>query len=243
MSQSERLFQLFGDIEEAYIADAADIPKKNRKPMYLKVVALAACVALFVCGGYSARRWFYVSGAMSFESVYYPTQSSGLGASFMMTLIGTTLEELYEEADIVLIAKVVEDDLPEYNNGQTSKCLAKVHVLSEYKGTVTVGEELTVRESGSRKNATGTELAPDGVPLLAEDMCVLLFLREGTELSDGVVAHSICGEYQGKFFFDTKGMLHESAELGSDAVTVIEDMDTMSYETVTAKLSALRDAR
>ncbi len=243
MSQTLRLYRLLGDIDDSYIMDVADTPKKKRKPLFLKAAALAACAALLICVGHGVYYRHFVSGAMSFETVYYPSEPSGMGSSFMMTLLGTTLEELYEEADIVVIARVVEDDLPEYASEWTAHCLSKIHILSAYKGNVAVSEELTIRESGMRKSGASEEMAPDGVPLLHKDMCVLLFLRAGTEQSDGVVAHTICGEYQGKFFFDTNGMLHESAELGTDSVTVIEDMETMSYEAVTEKLSALCDAQ
>ncbi len=242
MSQTERLYQLLGDIDDRYIVDAADAPKKNRKTIVLKAAAIAACVALLVCGGYGVYQWSDIAGAMSFSSVYYPSGPSGMTYSAMMTLLGTTLEELYEEADIVVIARVTEDDLPEYGSDWTSSCLSMIRVLSAYKGHAAAGDELTIREIGFRKGAD-EEYSLDGVPLLHEDMCVLLFLRAGTEQSDGVAVHTICGEYQGKFFFDTNGMLHESAELGSDSVAVIEGMESMSYEVVTEKLCALRDAR
>lgn len=240
MSQSERLYQLLGDIDDSYIVEAGEVPKKQKTAL-LKAAAIAACIVLLVCVGHGAYYWRYVSGAMSFETVYYPSGPSGSTMSSMMTLLGTTLEELYEEADIVVMAKVVDHNVGEYGSYGINTCLSKVHILSAYKGTATVGKELTIREIGSRKSAD-EEYSLDGVPLLRKDMCVLLFLRAGTEQSDGAIAHTICGEYQGKFFFDKSGMLHESAELGSDSVTVLKDMETMSYEVVNEKLSALRDA-
>ena len=241
MKQAQRLYRLLGDVEDRYILETAQFPKKQAKTMIFKGLAVAACIAVLVGGGYGGyQRWAHVGG-LSFSSVYMPSSSANATFSGTMTLLGTTLEELYDEADIVIIGTVTEHDRREYGSYGVNTCRAKIRVLSAYKGNAAAGDKLTVREIGKREE-NGEEYSLDGVPLLHEDMCVLLFLRAGTQSEDGAVVHSICGEYQGKFIFDTNGVLHESAEFGADSVTVIEDTETMDYKTVIKKLNAKQNA-
>ena len=208
-----------------------------KKFFFMVLPLIFVCILLVT--GCSKKPAVLPGAGMAFEDIYYPTESSIVGMSGTLTLLGNSLEDLYEEADIVVLATVIKDDVAQYENNYISYCLSKVHVTSVYKGDIAINDKIVIREIGGKIEKTTKEYSLDGVPLLHNDMRVLLFLRNEAELPNGMKGHTICGEYQGKFIFDTKGMLHESAELGQDSFTVINDMDKMTYATVTANLQTM----
>lgn len=212
------------------------------KKMYLKTVSVLLLCLLLITGCSAPPSSDAVDG-MSFQEVYFPSGPSKASATVSLTLIGDSLDDLYKEADIAVIADVVEDDVGEYETHDVNECVAKIRVISAYKGDVAAGDELNIREIGTRRHEINGEYSADGVPLLHKDMRVLLFLSSEFDMPNGMKGHSIFGEYQGKLIFDTEGRLHESAELGSDSVTMMGDMNEMTYAAVTDKMQALHAAQ
>ena len=93
---------------------------------------------------------------------------------------------------------------------------SEVTIRESYLGRLKKGDTVCIEETGIRQ--PGGDLAVDGVPLLGENMRVLLFLTEPSgEVQGTKEGYGILGVYQGKLFIDKSGGIHSGVEYSDQA--------------------------
>lgn len=173
-----------------------------------------------------------------FTQVVFPSTNDTEGMSAMLVYVGESLAEMYqsEETGYVVIADVVLDTGIIDHEKTPDQVVSVLRLREVLKGDMQPGDLIRVPETGIRR-LDGSDVAIDGVPLLRKNMRVLLFLKPPYTMKNGETGYSIRGVYQGKFFFDTEGMLHAGASLSDEAHQQLEDCpDVMTLEEFKALL-------
>lgn len=170
--------------------------------------------------------------------IYFPCANETEVKTAMLTYVGESLAEMYqsEETGYVVIADVVLDTGIIDHEKTPDQVVSVLRLREVLKGDMQPGDLIRVPETGIRR-LDGSDIAIDGVPLLRKNMRVLLFLKPPYTMKNGETGYSIRGVYQGKFFFDTEGMLHAGASLSDEAHQQLEDCpDVMTLEEFKALL-------
>lgn len=173
-----------------------------------------------------------------FTQVLFPSANNTSGMSAMLAYVGESMTEMYqsEETSNVVIADVVQDTGIIPHEIGPKEVVSVLKVREVLKGDIQPGSLIWVTETGIRR-VDGTDVAIDGVPLLRNRMRVVLFLMPPYTMNNGETGYGIRGVYQGKFFFDTEGMLHAGASLSDKAHQQLKDCpDVMTLEEFKALL-------
>lgn len=132
----------------------------------------------------------------------------------------TNIWSLYDDAYEVVLADVIQTEDNILYDDIINIAPSIVQVIKGYKGKLENRQKICIEETGIRQE--DGDLAIDGVPLLGENMRVLLFL---TEPSNAVQktreGYGILGVYQGKYFVDQGNTLYASADFSDNARTMI----------------------
>lgn len=138
-------------------------------------------------------------------SIYFPEKNEKSGGYFATMADGTissTVAEMFKKSTAVVLATVIKDD--EQWKSQPSgleNARSEVYIEQVWKGSISVGSNLTIHETGWRYEDYDISIA--GEPILRKDMKVILFLGKG---QDNV--YGIQGSYQGKMFVDQNDIVY-----------------------------------
>ena len=178
----------------------------------------------------------YSSDIFKTEKTIILPEKNGTGSIQSSSMKGyTNIWSLYDDAYEVVLADVIQTEDNILYDDIINIAPTIVQVIKGYKGLLENGQKICIEETGKRQ-ADG-DLAIDGVPLLGENMRVLLFL---TEPSNAVQktreGYGILGVFQGKYFVDQSNILHASADFSDNARTMItlpeEKMTWQDLETL-----------
>lgn len=215
--KNERLLNVIGEIDERHIIEAVPAKRKNRRTVWMKFAATAACLCLVLTGIFGAARHTVLgepdpstvepspstvepsaSAESNQQSLYFPQNKNNGNyiADIDLQYLSDTVTEMMEKSDAVIIARVTRDDEQWQSQPSGLENARSVVVAEEVlKGSIAVGDNVTIHETGWRYEDHDLSIA--GEPLLRKDMRVILFLNEEAE---GV--RGIYGCYQGKIFLD-----------------------------------------
>ncbi len=145
--------------------------------------------------------------------VFFPEKgSSGQLASGLFSAddFSDDLQELFDQADAVVLGTVVKDDVQYKSEGSgLEHALSDLRAEKVWKGDINEDDAITVHEIGWRYE-DGRTVSLGGEPVLQNGMKVVLFLgppRDGERW--------IKNSFQGKFIVDGQGIVH-SYEYFSD---------------------------
>lgn len=139
-----RLLTVLGEIDDAYVAEAA--PKKKPLPRY-RIAALAACLCLIVTG--AAIR-------LHPQTIALPARSSGVSVRSVggnirapqseACLIGLTLEEIFTPETTIVRGRVsaIENIELRFNESREYRAIATVTVDETIQGDAKPGESLRI---------------------------------------------------------------------------------------------------
>ena len=137
------------------------------------------------------------------NTVYFPQKNPNSGGMMAnISSLSTSVREMYEKANTVIVATVVKDD--EQWRSEPSgleNALSDVVVEEVWKGDCSVGDTLTVHETGWRYD--DHDISIGGEPILRKDMHVILFL---TQDYDGI--RGLCDAYPGKMFLNEQELAY-----------------------------------
>lgn len=215
--KSARMLRLLGDIDPSLVdtTPVEELPLKKQSCLWVKWVAVAACVVLIVSGvSYS---WYKIEDE---RNVLYPMDSIRYedDESMILACLHFNIEEPYSfysmatKADVIVVADVVaaeKDTLAVFNERY-----AYVAVREVLKGDISKKETLCVVD-GACSNYGSIY----GVPRLQVGHRVLLFLGIGedvekvTAAGETVTIYRYINEhpYLGKFYYDADGEYHEAS--------------------------------
>lgn len=218
MNERELLFHI-GEIDDAYIREAAQTPAKKRAA-WLQWVAVAACVALVVTASVGAYSLYAP------REIVYPQVDKNvvyLDGCLAAKPEKQSFAELAAGADLIVVADVREALHTPMESG-AAICYARVDIREVLKGAVRVGETIGVHD-----NAVGYTYYMDengeiretdevvgaesfcGGPLMAKGNRVLLFLKRNDDNAWSKNApYEIVPAESGKFYFDSDGKYHNS---------------------------------
>lgn len=173
----------------------------------------------------------------STDNINFPKKGKGKisgFASFNSNVFSSTISELAEKSDVVILGDVVGDRV---NEDITDDCVADISVRNVWKGNIKENDIIFVHETGA-KFEDGTDATIGGEPMLRKDMRVILFLFTGENEEN----FGISGCFQGKFFLNNDGNVY-SYEYFSDEYNIkLTDVhDCVSYEDFKAILDSLSD--
>ena len=169
-----------------------------------------------------------LSGENNYSSDIFKTEKTivlpekyGTGSIQSSSMKGyTNIWSLYDDAYEVVLADVIQTEDNILYDDIINIAPSIVQVIKGYKGKLENRQKICIEETGIRQE--DGDLAIDGVPLLGENMRVLLFL---TEPSNAVQktreGYGILGVYQGKYFVDQGNTLYASADFSDNARTMI----------------------
>ena len=127
-----------------------------------------------------------------------------------------SIQQMCGEAYDIVIADVIRTNENIFYNGHVNIAPSEVTIRESYLGRLKKGDTVCIEETGIRQ--PGGDLAVDGVPLLGENMRVLLFLTEPSgEVQGTKEGYGILGVYQGKLFIDKSGGIHSGVEYSDQA--------------------------
>lgn len=218
LHQAMRLYQLIGDIDDCYITAVVDAPKLKGKISWFKVVAVAACIALVVCGSYGLFQWVnnpkLVYG--SANTVYiHKDESTQVGHG-----MGYSISEMAARADVIVEAEVIQNDYTDKSRYPEKNFVfyAQLSVRDVLKGNVKQGDVLYVEDAAEGYFSMESpnvlhSISCDG-PLLEKGNRVVVFLiqyesgrNEITKDNKEIRYYTALGE-EGRFFFDSDGKYH-----------------------------------
>lgn len=168
------------------------------------------------------------------EFIYFPekekTKISGF-AEFASDVFSSTIPELAEKSDVIILGDVVGERV---NEEITGDCIADISVRNVWKGNLKENDVISVHEDGA-KFADWTDATIGGEPLLRKDMRVILFLFQPD--------YGIEGCFQGKFFLNNDGNVYSyeyfSNEYNDKYFSDVHE--SISYKDFKAILDSLSD--
>ena len=130
--------------------------------------------------------------------------SGPLGFAFFSSAdFSHDLQDLFDEADAIILGIVVGDDVQYRNEGsELENALSDVKVKEVWKGDLKDDDIITIHETGWRLD-NDQSLSIGGEPILRTGMRVILFLTSPYGKERWIV-----NSFQGKFFIDEKGIVH-----------------------------------
>ena len=150
----------------------------------------------------------------------------------------TSTQDLEEDASVIVVGKIISSDR-QAKNGSVDYEISVLKIEQVIKGDLAVGETVNVQEPGERTEEG--DISIGGAPLLYKNMRVLLYLNAPTtDTLDGETSYGITGCYLGKFYYDSKGMVHPATEIALEAVQELEDFKEAKSENVA--LNIVKDA-
>ncbi|MCL2546073.1 MAG: hypothetical protein FWE06_02605 [Oscillospiraceae bacterium] len=193
-------------------------------------------------------------GTINFEHVILPEPSTYPAVMLIsVAWLGDTWEQYFDASEVVIIAHVNNVDrygyyeMEGYEDGHyisLPESFPRLTVIDVFKGDLLPGDNILLRQIGYTTEDSHDFGSVQGVPLLREDMVVLLFLNEFSIDTPERLAHislenmpvfSVVGAYQGAFFFDSSGYMHQSSLFGPEPSTS-KDIEELHYADIVALL-------
>jgi len=137
------------------------------------------------------------------------------------------LAELYTKSHAIVIAKVIDSYDVNYNNRLDFTC-SDIKVEKVLKGSLQANQTINIEELGIRHEEYETSIA--GVPLLKENMKVLLFLTEPSDVIQGFDAYGVVDCVTGKFFYDNNKTIHPSINFAVEQTLSLSDFKSPQNE-------------
>lgn len=171
------------------------------------------------------------------SDLYFPTNINNQEMSASMSYEVKDFEQLYGYAVNIIVGNVTDYETYYHPNGLHTNVFSQVEVEETLKGSIEVGEQITISETGQHLD-NGTDISIDGVPLLYPGMKVILFLNEGGQLIDPQkTGYGIIGTYLGKFIYHPDGTIYNFSLLGGDnALTLADAQEPLTEEEFRALL-------
>ena len=215
----------------AYILARRNKHLKKRKTV---IVSTACAIIVVICVtviNFSALNKDPDRSAGADKKIYFPTHSTTeIDGDFID--VAETIPELYDKSELVVIAYVTDAYDYKYNDNLTLAC-SKVKISKVIKGNLKEGDEISIEETGCRKDI---EVSIGGVPLLDNNMKVILFLTQPSDISQGFPAYGIIDGVVGKFFYDNEGYIHHSSEFSDEPLFKLKDIQSKMKEKEFLKL-------
>lgn len=171
--KNEELFDVLGDVNEKYVAQARAPVAKQRRPGWKSWAALAACLALLLAVGTSVldnqRNKIDLSDASMNVSAKYTNKAPDTSSE--TSLIALTEEELFTHFDTIIFKGTVvsiENIQLDFNGDKSYRAIAEIAVEEVIRGVFAVGDTLTVLLP-----------CPIGSDVRMTDSATLLALRAG----------------------------------------------------------------
>lgn len=219
----EDLFSAIGNMDDRYIDDRPieDIRKPQRLPLWSKLVAACACVAVLVLSVVSIWEQDQTAG------IVYPSENVNAryfeqNASWFERVY-FDYAELAEMAEVIVVADVT-DIVLEHAKGYDEtvfRSYAKISVCEVLKGDLVAEDVLYICDNGYSCVDPVMSLTFSGGPLMEKGNRVLLFVQsEKTDtMENGQRYYSFLSIFLGPFFYDADGKYHEVrcySEIGVD---------------------------
>ena len=176
----------------------------------LMIIIPLLSVSLLSCASKQKETDFYFP---SKKDVAYSMEASIKGYS--------DTQELMLGSKDVVIGKIVSSDRS-VKSGSIDYEISVLEIEKVVKGNLSVGDKINIQETGLKTDDGDVSIG--GVPLLKENMRVMLYLRDSTTATlDGETSYAITGCFYGKFFFDNSKTLYPSTELSIEHPTPLSD--------------------
>ncbi len=215
--RSEDLYSAIGNMDDRYIDDRpiGEVKESKRLPLWSKLVAVAACIALVLTG--------VTAGKQGTADIVYPTcrapssDADYASGDLNMGPFYLNYADLAALADIVVVADVVNTFSENSSQTDTVRLsYADVRVRTVLKGRfrngVRRGKTICVQDGLYIEN--DTVVSYSGGPYIETGQRVLLFLAasDGTDkTAAGTAYFKQATPYIGAFFYDRDGCYHAAS--------------------------------
>lgn len=169
------------------------------------------------------------------NQVYVPQKNTQQGMSASLSKVYENVQDLQNDAYAVVLGDVIKSDEDIFYNDLVHISVSDVKVLECYTGNINEGEIISIEETGCRDEAG--DISIDGVPLLKENVKVLLFLTEpDNTIQKDKDGYGIIGVYQGKFFLDNDDNVYQSAFYSEYSQPITGMKTSMSFNEMKSEL-------
>ncbi len=174
------------------------------------------------------------------DALYFPTKSDQTDTLEATMSAPKDMNELYNGSEAVIVCSIVGED--QTLCGSVDMAISKAKIEKVIKGDLTVGETVNIQETGLRREQG--DLSIDGVPLLRNNMKVMLFLSGHDDVvMDGETSYGINGCYYGKFFYDEDNVLHSAADFASESNLKLSDFtNPVKEQTMLEKINGIAES-
>lgn len=183
---AEMLFEAMGELDLRYVGEAVSFRRKGARPVWLRLAACAACLAIVVSGVFFARQrqaaenWRELLDSFRPDDGVLLTTSTGVelryiddapstGSSYC--LVYFTEEELFTHFDTAIFSGTVREIrniVLDFNGDLAYRAIAEIEVEKVYRGPSEEGETVSVMLP-----------CPINADVWVEDTGVVSRMREG----------------------------------------------------------------
>ena len=238
--KQEDFFEMLGNLDEKYVAEAQDPVRKNRsrRVIGMFVVAVAACLCIFVFYRSRIDLSEYSRGVTARYALFVPPLSEEA------CLVYLTEEELFTEwSDIIIkgTVKKIDNIKLDFNGNTMYRALAEVQVEKAYHGKCKEGETIRMLLPGAVTAGIHSSIM-DTLGRLKVGMTGIfmptayhidsVYQSNGAILYLGDLAPYGFGDGIRFAFLETENglMFDESAYVGAQGAQNLEDIEAFIYE-------------